>query len=362
MLAPAAAGFRKALLKHALRLTTFHSSIEFIQRQLETWREGVHEVLRLRKIERFDGASDRPLRLREFLIACADLLQTLDVSAKLVRRLHQFPRLAVGVFGDEKRPVILFQGVGDHVEQLLRRRGFDFFIRGADLGIEVLDGRGKIAGQHLVGVVIQRQRGRSFRVHASVEQSVSNDGQRVSDHGDTQTMLLDVLWVGVMHQPPSPDELHPGEISEQVTHFEHSPYREWIGPRRRSSKSSRTAKPCRSYRLRLRGVGHRITASTAFFSQKRRQASISIDPRPAPRRDGSTYRLLMYPWVSASAPGFGIFSISCSQTAPTNLPASSTTQLRQWLPGVRREAIQARQRATKSVSASVAGSWPARNS
>src|SRR5215831_11368683 len=84
-----------------LRFTTFHSLIEFIQRQLETGRERVHEVLRLRKIELFDGASDRPLRLREFLIARADLLQTLDVSAKLVRSLHQFPRLAVGVFGDE---------------------------------------------------------------------------------------------------------------------------------------------------------------------------------------------------------------------------------------------------------------------
>src|SRR5262249_21640377 len=98
------AGFRKALLKQPPRVTTFHASIEFIQRQPETWRERVHEILRLRKVERFDSGSDRLLRLREFLIACADLFQTLDVSAKLVRRLHQFPRLAVGVFGDEKRP------------------------------------------------------------------------------------------------------------------------------------------------------------------------------------------------------------------------------------------------------------------
>src|SRR5262245_5750374 len=116
MLAHASAGFRKALLKHAPRLTTFHLSIEFIQRQLETRREGVHEVLRLRKLERFDSGSDSSLSLREFLVASADLLQTLYVSAKLVRRLHQFPGFAIGVFGDEKRPEILFQGVGDHVE------------------------------------------------------------------------------------------------------------------------------------------------------------------------------------------------------------------------------------------------------
>src|SRR5215510_3818701 len=92
-----------------LRFTTFDWSIEFIQRQLKTRREGVHEVLRLREIERFDSGSDSSLRLREFLVASADLLQTLYVSAKLVRRLHQFPRLAIGVFGDEERPVILFQ-------------------------------------------------------------------------------------------------------------------------------------------------------------------------------------------------------------------------------------------------------------
>src|SRR5262245_2535718 len=184
----------------------------------------------------------------------------------------------------------------------------------------------------------------------------------MSDHGDTQTMLLDVLGVGVVHQPPSPDELHSGKVSKQVTHSGHSFYWEGVGPRRRSNKSSRIAKPCRSYRRRLLGDGHRITASTASFSQKRTQLSISIAPSPAPLREGSTYKLLMYPCFSASAPGFGIFSMSCSQIAPTNIPATSTTQQLQELPGASRKDIQAPQRARKSVSSSVAGSWPARNS
>jgi len=58
-----------------------------------------------------------------------------------------------------------------------------------------------------------------------------------------------------------------------VTHFELSSYGEGVGPNRRSSMSSRTAKPCRSYRRRLRGVGHRITASTASFPPQA-QASV----------------------------------------------------------------------------------------
>src|SRR5262245_54112039 len=106
----------------------------------------------------------------------------------------------------------------------------------------------------------------------------------MSDHCDAQTMLLYVLGVSVAHQPPPADELHSGKICEQMTHLELS---SWfgIGSCRLSNRSSRTANPCRSYKLRLRGDGHKITASIASCSQKRRQTSISIDPRPALRFD-----------------------------------------------------------------------------
>src|SRR5262245_9986520 len=70
----------------------------------------------------------------------------------------------------------------------------------------------------------------------------------------------------------------------------------------------------------------------------------------------------MYPWFSVSAPGFGIFSMICSQIAPTNPPDSSATQQLQRLLDASRAAIQALQRVRKWDSSSVTGSWQARSS
>ena len=46
----------------------------------------------------------------------------------------------------------------------------------------------------------------------AIEHAVPDNGKCVRDLGDPQAVLLNVLGIGVVHQPPTFDELHSGEI------------------------------------------------------------------------------------------------------------------------------------------------------
>ena len=68
------------------------------------------------------------------------------------------------------------------------------------------------------GVVIEREQRRALRAHLSAEVPVADHGERVRDHGYAQAVLLDVLRIRVVHQPPTLDEFHPGQVREEMTH------------------------------------------------------------------------------------------------------------------------------------------------
>jgi hypothetical protein len=84
-----------------------------------------------------------------------------------------------------------------------------------DVGIEILDRRGEIAGQHLVGIVVQRQDGDALCVDGAAIQAVTDESQRVCDHGDLEAVLLNVFGVGAVHQTPPADELHPDKYAKK---------------------------------------------------------------------------------------------------------------------------------------------------
>jgi hypothetical protein len=94
-------------------------------------------------------------------------------------------------------------------------------IGGGDLRVEVFDGRGQITGQHLTGIMVQGQHRRAFRIDVPLEEAVANQGQRMRNKRHPQAVLLNVLGVGTVHQAPTPDEFHPGQVGEEMAH--HTP-------------------------------------------------------------------------------------------------------------------------------------------
>jgi hypothetical protein len=150
------------------------------------------------------------------LIPGGDLLEALEVCAELVGGGDQLAVSGAGGGGQEQTLVISLQIRGHHVEQPACRRGLDGLVRRLDLWIEVLHRRRKAARENFARIVIEREKRRAFGVDASLEQTVSNHGQRMGHHGHPQAALLNVLGVRVVHQAPAPDEAHPREIREEM--------------------------------------------------------------------------------------------------------------------------------------------------
>src|SRR5213594_1898320 len=134
-------------------------SVQLVQREPEARDERLQEVAHLRQVEALDARAQGLLGLGELGVAGAGLLEALKIGAELVGRLHELAVCAVARLGSEEGLVARLQRVGDQRKELLFRRGLDRAIRALDLGIELLHGRGKIAGQDLARVVIERQRG-----------------------------------------------------------------------------------------------------------------------------------------------------------------------------------------------------------
>jgi hypothetical protein len=89
----------------------------------------------------------------------------------------------------------------------------------AHLRVEVLDRARHVAGDDLLGVVEHRQqRGPLGIDRPPAEALVLQQRQRVGDHRHLQAVLLDVLGRRVAHEAPALDELHAGEVGEEVTH------------------------------------------------------------------------------------------------------------------------------------------------
>ena len=152
------------------------------------------------------------------MVAGGQLLQALHVGGEPVRGLDEVEVLAVRLLAEEERTIVRLELDGDHVEQLPVRDGLDGLVRDPDVRVEVLDRGREVARQHLARVVEESERGRAFRIGASPKQPVADHPQRVRDHRHPQAVLLDVLRVGIVHQAPSPDELHPRQICEEVAH------------------------------------------------------------------------------------------------------------------------------------------------
>ena len=70
-------------------------------------------------------------------------------------------------------------------------------------GLSYLMGGGHVAGEDLAGVVIQCRHRHRPRVHLTAEIAVLDDGQGVSQDGHLVGVLLDILRLGVAHEPPS---------------------------------------------------------------------------------------------------------------------------------------------------------------
>src|SRR5882762_8206122 len=215
------------------------ASLELVQGQPEARDERLQEVSDFRQAEAVDAPTQGPLGLREFRIARAHLLEALEVGAELVRRRHQLTVLAVPVAGKEEGRVVRSERVGDHRQEPFLRRGLDRMIRTLDLGIELLDGGGKVAREDLAHVVIERQRGGALGAHAAPEHAIADERQGVGDLGDAQAVLLDVLRIRAVHEAPAADELHPGQVRKEMAH------------RRLPCASPETAMP-------PRGRGHRV--------------------------------------------------------------------------------------------------------
>jgi hypothetical protein len=185
-------------------------------------REAVHEVLQevrdlgLRQLAH--ALLARLRRLREVLVAGAQLFQALQVRAQLVGRVHQIPRLVLVVLREEQWLVRVAQRLGQHAVQALARDLLDLRVCLTNLRVEVLDRRHDVAGDDLAGVVEERQRRRTLGVHPAAEVRVADHAQRVRDQRHLQAVLEQVLDVGVAHQAPAGHEAHLRQVGEEVAH------------------------------------------------------------------------------------------------------------------------------------------------
>src|SRR4029453_6091437 len=191
-------------------------SVQLVEREAEARDERLQEVADLRQVEALHA---RPRRLPgrgELGVAGAGLLQTLEIGAELVGGLHQVAVRAIARVGPEEGLVARLEGLGNQREELLLRRGLDRVICALDLGFELLHRSGEIAGQNLAGVVVERERRGALGAHIAAEELVADDRERVRDLGHPQAVLLDVLGIRAVHEPPAADELHPRQVGEEV--------------------------------------------------------------------------------------------------------------------------------------------------
>src|SRR5262245_6342980 len=198
-------------------------SLQLIEGQPEARQEGLEEIAHLGQFERFHGRPERALGLGKFRVARAHLLDTLDVRAQLVGGTDQLEVDPIVGIGAEERLVGAAERLGQHREEARLRRRLDVAVRMVDLRVEGLHRRRQVAGEHLAGVVIEREGGHACRVDIAAEQAVADDRQRVGDLRHPQAVLLHVLRVRAVHEAPPADELHPREVREEVAHRGASP-------------------------------------------------------------------------------------------------------------------------------------------
>ena len=165
-----------------------------------------------------DGGLDRLFGFGEFPVAGPALLQALDVRAEFVGDGDYLLVFDILLDRFEERREVGSEFLGKHVEQALAGGFLDLAVRLADGGVEILDGAGQVADDHLAGVVVHGQQGDALGVEIAAVQTVADDGQDVGDHGDLQAVLLQILPPGVAHEAPAGDELHLGQIREEVAH------------------------------------------------------------------------------------------------------------------------------------------------
>src|SRR5256886_2253319 len=192
-------------------------SVELVEREPEARDEGLQEVADFREVDPLHARPQGLLGLRELRVAGRGLLETLEVGAQLVRGADELAVGAVRVARPEVRLVVRPERVGDHAEELLSRRGLDRVVGPLDVRVEFLHRRGQVAGEDLTRVVVERQRQRSLGVDVAAEEPVLDEGERVGDVCDPEAVLLDVLGVRAVHEPPPADELHPRQVREEVT-------------------------------------------------------------------------------------------------------------------------------------------------
>src|SRR5207245_11718764 len=129
--------------------------------------------------------------------------------------------------------------------------------------IEVLHGRGQVAREDLARIVVEGEHGRPLRIQVAAVEPIADDGQGMGDLGHAQAVLLDVLRVGAVHQPPAPDELHPEEIREEAARGVLRCRDYWFRRRR--------AKPRRPWGMKMTLAGKMVPTGMREYSVKKRE-------------------------------------------------------------------------------------------
>ena len=104
----------------------------------------------------------------------------------------------------------------EHTEKLFRSKIFDFVVCSHDFLIVVLNWRGKIAGEDLGSVMIQRDRGTLIGVAGNPIYIAADHTQGMRDHSDHMAVFLNVFRKRIPHQAPSGNIAHPGNQGEKV--------------------------------------------------------------------------------------------------------------------------------------------------
>jgi len=76
---------------------------------------------------------------------------------------------------------------------------------------------GQITGEHFAGIVKNGESHDTFRIYVPIEFIAGNNGQSMSQYSRLQTVLLNILALGVAHYPPALNELHARQIGKKVT-------------------------------------------------------------------------------------------------------------------------------------------------